>query len=207
MPLRLQKAILVRSNYIPPTFNPPWWRHDVIPPQNATLIPSAHIAVSLIPRLSSGGPGYETIPSNSELSCAGSVQISSIALAIGLHSWCMQNRFMHCNIIDEYKKIQCSYSEVAQVVPKQVPVHSCYFNHCYHYWEFSFTILFLVPFCVQEIDELLGQNLTQEDEDAIAEELESILVVRQTLHRHMTCIRTYKLAACQRAGLTVSITK
>jgi len=60
---------------------------------------------------------------------------------------------------------------------------------------------------VQEIDELLGQNLTQEDEDAIAEELESILVVRQTLHRHMACIRTYKLAACQRAGLTVSITK
>lgn len=30
----------------------------------------------------------------------------------------------------------------------------------------------------QEIDELLGQNLTQEDEDAIAEELESILLVR-----------------------------
>ena len=32
----------------------------------------------------------------------------------------------------------------------------------------------------QEIDELLGQNLTQEDEDAIAEELESILLVRNT---------------------------
>ena len=32
----------------------------------------------------------------------------------------------------------------------------------------------------QEIDELLGQNLTQEDEDAIAEELESILLVRST---------------------------
>ena len=30
----------------------------------------------------------------------------------------------------------------------------------------------------QEIDELLGQNLTQEDEDAITEELESILLVR-----------------------------
>ena len=29
----------------------------------------------------------------------------------------------------------------------------------------------------QEIDELLGQNLTQEDEDAIAEELESIIQV------------------------------
>ena len=33
---------------------------------------------------------------------------------------------------------------------------------------------------LQEIDELLGQNLTQEDEDAIAEELESILLVRNT---------------------------
>ena len=30
---------------------------------------------------------------------------------------------------------------------------------------------------LQEIDELLGQNLTQEDEDAVAEELESILLV------------------------------
>ena len=30
---------------------------------------------------------------------------------------------------------------------------------------------------LQEIDELLGQNLTEEDEDAIAAELESILVV------------------------------
>ena len=31
--------------------------------------------------------------------------------------------------------------------------------------------------CLQEIDELLGQNLTAEDEDAIAEELESIISV------------------------------
>ena len=34
---------------------------------------------------------------------------------------------------------------------------------------------------LQEIDELLGQNLTQEDEDAIAEELESILLVGKKL--------------------------
>ena len=38
---------------------------------------------------------------------------------------------------------------------------------------------------MQEIDELLGQDLTQQDEDAIAEELESILVVRKTLYRHV----------------------
>ena len=35
---------------------------------------------------------------------------------------------------------------------------------------------------IQEIDELLGQNLTQEDEDAIAEELESIILVCP--HKH-----------------------
>ena len=41
----------------------------------------------------------------------------------------------------------------------------------------------------QEIDELLGQNLTQEDEDAIAEELESILLVRNTwLYNHYLMI-------------------
>ena len=34
--------------------------------------------------------------------------------------------------------------------------------------------------CLQEIDELLGQNLTAEDEDAIAAELESILAVSFT---------------------------
>ena len=51
---------------------------------------------------------------------------------------------------------------------------------------------------MQEIDELLGQDLTQQDEDAIAEELESILVVRKTLYRHPVCIITYSLAAYPR---------
>ena len=59
-------------------------------------------------------------------------------------------------------------------------------------------IVLLVPCCVQEIDELLGQDLTQQDEDAIAEELESILVVRKTLYRHTVCIITYSLAAYPR---------
>ena len=54
---------------------------------------------------------------------------------------------------------------------------------------------------MQEIDELLGQNLTQQDEDAIAEELESILVVRQTLYTNTVCIITYQLAAHQRHKL------
>ena len=62
-------------------------------------------------------------------------------------------------------------------------------------------IVLLVPCCVQEIDELLGQNLTQQDEDAIAEELESILVVRQTLYTNTVCIITYQLAAHQRHEL------
>ena len=35
-------------------------------------------------------------------------------------------------------------------------------------------------FSQQEIDELLGQNLTEEDEEAIAAELESIISVRHT---------------------------
>ena len=39
---------------------------------------------------------------------------------------------------------------------------------------------------MQEIDELLGQNLTQDDEDAIAAELESILVVRCTRYCSVT---------------------
>ncbi len=35
------------------------------------------------------------------------------------------------------------------------------------------------PSLPQEIDELLGQNLTEEDEDAIAEELESLILVSE----------------------------
>ena len=35
-------------------------------------------------------------------------------------------------------------------------------------------------FSQQEIDELLGQNLTEEDEEAIEAELESIISVRHT---------------------------
>lgn len=35
---------------------------------------------------------------------------------------------------------------------------------------------------LQEIDELLGQNLTDEDEDAIAAELDSILIVSSCVH-------------------------
>lgn len=34
----------------------------------------------------------------------------------------------------------------------------------------------------QEIDELLGQNLTEEDEDAIAAELDSLLIVSDLFH-------------------------
>ena len=37
-------------------------------------------------------------------------------------------------------------------------------------------------FLLQEIDELLGQNLTEEDEDAIAAELESIIAVSYPVH-------------------------
>lgn len=38
-------------------------------------------------------------------------------------------------------------------------------------------VVVLFFFCLQEIDELLGQNLTDEDEEAIAAELDSILLV------------------------------
>ena len=43
-------------------------------------------------------------------------------------------------------------------------------------------------FLLQEIDELLGQNLTEEDEDAIAAELEAIIAVRSSLPSSNTCI-------------------
>ena len=41
-------------------------------------------------------------------------------------------------------------------------------------------------YSIQEIDELLGQNLTNEDEEAVLAELDSILIVRQ--------IRSYVIA-------------
>ena len=44
-------------------------------------------------------------------------------------------------------------------------------------------------FSQQEIDELLGQNLTEEDEEAIEAELESIISVRHT-HRVISGIYT-----------------
>ena len=40
----------------------------------------------------------------------------------------------------------------------------------------------------QEIDELLGQNLTQEDEDAIAAELESIIAVSACASSLLICL-------------------
>ena len=52
--------------------------------------------------------------------------------------------------------------------------------------------------CVlQEIDELLGQNLSEEDEDAIAEELESIIMVRNSFQRTLERKEEVKLTVWQ----------
>ena len=95
--------------------------------------------------------------------------------------------FMHANkAVDEFAVYILSMQELSQNKTHE----SYWLTHvinCYHYWDFVLfsLIVLLVPCCVQEIDELLGQDLTQQDEDAIAEELESILVVRKTLYRHV----------------------
>ena len=51
---------------------------------------------------------------------------------------------------------------------------------------------------LQEIDELLGQNMTAEDEDAIAQELESIIAVSSSAINTVTCTCIYMtLCICQ----------
>jgi len=49
---------------------------------------------------------------------------------------------------------------------------------------------------LQEIDELLGQNLTEEDEEAIAAELDSMVVVSAVYSSHHDRLCSCRLETC-----------